>query len=424
MKILFKNVDVLFENGTWQKCICVATDGAEISYVGRNVPQGQFDRVIDGSGKLLMPGLYNCHCHTPMSLFRGIGEDLPLEDWLEQKIYPAEERLNDEKAYYGTLLSCAEMIKNGIVSVSDMYFFSDGVVKGLIESGMKANFCRSIVSFDENEDCENNTRVREAISAYENYHNAENCRIKIDMGLHAEYTTTEKMTRYVAELAKKLGAGIQIHLSETGKEHEDCIARRGMTPTRFFKECGVFESRVNAAHCVHLTQCDRQILSSNHASIAHNPTSNLKLCSGIGNLRTWQNSGINVTLGTDGAGSNNNLDILKELNLCALLARYKTQDPTYPPAASLIPIATVNGAISQGRQDCGQIKSGYRADMILIDMNKVSNVPCYEIPYGLIYSASGNDVCLTMCDGEILYENGEFTTLDVQRIISHVKELM
>lgn len=424
MKILFKNFTVLFEDGRSESGINVSTNGSVISYVGKDIPEEDFDRVIDGYGKMLIPGMYNCHCHTPMSLFRGIGEDLPLKAWLEEKIYPAEDKLDDEKAYIGTLLSCCEMIKNGIISVSDMYFCSHGVIKALRQSGMKANFGRCIVSFDENADPKSDSRIKEAIEIYDLYHNCDDGRIKIDMSLHAEYTNTEKTCRYVASLAAERNIGIQLHLSETLAEHEECTARRKMTPTEFFLNTGVLDNPVLAAHCVHISESDAEILAEKKATIAHNPTSNLKLASGIGNLLMWKKHGINVVLGTDGAASNNNLDILKELNLCALLARHKSCDPTFPPADSLLPLCSLNGAISQGRTLCGAIKEGYRADIVLIDMDRVSNIPCYTPSYGLVYSCLGSDVCLTMCDGKILYENGEFTTLDVQKIKASAKELM
>ncbi len=424
MNILFKNISVIYENGNTEHGVNISVNGKYIDYIGKTEPESTFDRVIDGKGKLLMPGLYNTHCHSSMSIFRGIGEDLPLQRWLEEKIYPAEDKLNDEKAYRGSMLACAEMIKNGIVSFSDMYFFCDGTVKAVAESGMKANISRSVVSFDPSADPVEDQRANEGLELFKKHHKSCDGRILIDMSLHAEYTNTEKMARYLADVCKDLGANMHIHLSENKKEHDECIAKRGMTPTEFFASCGVFDSPTTAAHCVYITPNDAEILASNRATAAHCPVSNMKLASGVADLKLWRDSGLNITLATDSAASNNTLDIFKELSTCALIHRGITKEPSFPSAGSLIPYVTVNGAISQGRADCGRIAVGCKADIILIDMDAVNNVPSYDPLYSLVYSVNSSNVCLTMCDGEILYENGEFTQIDIEKIISNVKELL
>ncbi len=424
MNILFKNITVLFEDGHSEKNINVLTQGKHIAYIGKDIPGVPTDRTIDGTGKMLIPGLYNCHCHSAMSLFRGIGEDLPLQRWLEEKIYPAEDLLTSEKVYYGSLLACAEMIRNGIVSFSDMYFLCDATAKAVSESGIKANISRSVVSFDENADIGSDSRVNEATELFKSYHNSCDGRILIDMALHAEYTNTEKMSRHLARISAELGTVMHVHISETQKEHEECIARRGMTPTEFFDSCGVFESPTVAAHCVYITSNDAKIFSEKNVTVAHCPVSNLKLASGVGDLKMWTEHGINVALGTDGAASNNTLDILKELNISALIHRGTSRDPAFPLASSLLPYATENGAKAQGRPDCGKIKVGYKADFAVIDLNTVNNVPSYDPVYSLIYSVNSSNVIMTVCDGQILYENGEFTTVDIEKAIANVKELM
>ncbi len=424
MNILFKNITVLYEDGTSRKNMNLSVKDKFIDRISDCPIDGTFDRVIDGDGKMLIPGLYNCHCHSPMSLFRGIGEDLPLQRWLEEKIYPAEDKLDGDKARAGTVLACAEMIKNGIVSFSDMYFFCDSIADTVASSGMKANISRCVVSFDPNADVTADTRCTEGVDLFKKYHKSSDGRILIDMALHAEYTNTEPMTRHVADIAKQLGANMHIHLSETKKEHEECIARRGMTPTEFFASCGAFDVPTTAAHCVYITPSDADILAEKGVNIAHCPVSNLKLASGIGDLGLWIGHGVNITMGTDGAASNNTLDVLKEISTAALIHRGKSLDPSFPTAQSLLPYATVNGAISQGRTDCGRIKEGYKADLVLIDMDAVNNVPSFDPVYSLIYSVNSSNVIMTVCDGEILYDNGEFTTVDIEKALSDVKELM
>lgn len=378
---------------------------------------GAYDRTIDCRGRLMLPGFYNAHSHAAMTLFRGYGEDMPLDRWLNEKIFPAEDRLTSEAVYTASLFACAEMIKNGIVSFSDMYFFCDRTIEAVERCRMKANISRSIVSFDEGEDPAKSSRFIESKELFEHYHLAGGGRIRVDMSLHAEYTNTKRMSRYLADYAKSVGAGIQIHLSETKKEHDECIARHGMTPTEFFEEAGVLDSPVTAAHCVWITDSDAEILARHNASIAHNPTSNLKLGSGVMDLSQAEAHGINVCLGTDGTASNNTLSILKELQLAAILHKGIKRAPEKHPAAEFIEMATRNGALSQGRQDAGRIESGFRADIILLSLDSVNNIPLYSPEHTVVYSAENSDVCLTMADGEILYENGEYKTIDIEKTI-------
>lgn len=415
MKILFQDVALIDKD--IDSRFYVATDGAYITYVGDRKPaDNDFDRVIDGRGRLLTPAFYNAHTHAAMTLFRGYGEDLPLDKWLNERIFPAEDRLNEERVYYGVLLAIAEMIRNGIVSFSDMYFFCDAAVRAVAESGIKANISRSVVSFDKVADFTADTRMKEGIDLFQRYHNACDGRIRIDMSLHAEYTNVAEGVRYLADVAHDLGARVQIHLSETEKEHKECIARHGTTPTEFFFENGLFRSPVTAAHCVYLTDSDRKIMAENGATAVHNPVSNLKLGSGIMPLRHTLDAGINVALGTDGAASNNRLDLLREMQLAALLEKGCSRRPDNITAKDVFGLATVNGARAQGRDDCGEIAVGRRADILLWDTAALHNLPVYDYYTMLSGSAGASDVTLTMADGHILYEDGVYTTLDVEKL--------
>ena len=424
MSILFKNVHLTEKYGYQSSSVNLLVDGEKITYIGKDLPQIQADRVIEGNGNLLLPGFYNAHCHSAMTLFRGYGDDLPLSRWLNEKIFPAEDRLNDERVYFGSLLAIAEMIRGGVVSFSDMYFFLDATAQAVMESGIKANLSRSIVSFDPDIDVENDSRIAEAVDVYKRWNGECDGRIKIDMSLHAEYTNVEKCCRYLGKLAKDLGAGIQLHASETESEHRECIERHGVTPIKFFEETGVLDVPVTAAHCVWVTEDDMRIMKEHGVTVAHNPVSNLKLGSGIMPYRKMKEIGVNVALGTDGAASNNRLSILRELQYATLLHKGAELDPTVTLARDAIDMATLNGAISQGRYDCGEIKVGNRADLVLIDMNSIGNIPSYDFESTVCYSAAESDVLMTVCDGRILYDNGSYTSIDEERLRREAKRVI
>ncbi len=412
MKILLKNATTL----SGKNCDFL-TDGKYISKIGENIDGSDCDRVIDCKNKLIMPGLYNCHTHAAMTLFRGYGEDMPLDRWLNEKIFPAEDLLTNESVYVASELAAAEMIKNGIVSCTDMYFFCDQTVKAFSEAGIKANIGRSIVSFDENADVKNDSRVLESLRLFNEYHNFADGRIKIDMSLHAEYTNTERMSRYVAEKAKEIGANIHLHLSETEKEHRECMERRGgRTPAQFFRDCGVFDVRTTAAHCVYVTEEDIGILKEYGVTVAHNPVSNLKLGSGVMPLSAMNRKNVNIALGTDGAASNNTLDIMKEMYIAAILHKGIERKPEAHKAGEFIKMATENGARAQGRDDCGALEEGKKADIILINLDDINNIPTFDMSYTAVYSAGSSNIAMTMIDGNILYENGEFKTVDIEKI--------
>lgn len=415
MKILFSNVKLLPEGGCDpRKDYFVAVADEHIAEIADTRPAGEFDREVDGRGMLLCPGLYNAHCHSPMTLFRGYGEDLPLDRWLRERIFPAEDLLTPERVRAGAMLAIAEMVRGGIVSFTDMYFFTDTIAECVIETGVKANIGRAVMAFDPDVDMRNDVRMREAAALAEAYHGAAGGRVRVDMAIHAEYTNNQKSAAYVAEYARARGLGIQLHLSETEKEHQECIARHGRTPAEFFDALGVFDVPVTAAHCVWVSDGDIELMAARGVTAVHNPSSNLKLGSGVMPLRKLLDAGVNVALGTDGAASNNTLDLFKELHLAAILHKGVNRRPEGTRAAEIWRMATRNGALSQGRPDCGTLEVGARADLILVDLESLNNLPAYDFYGTLVYSAGGADVALTMADGRILYERGEYKTLDVE----------
>lgn len=420
MKILFKSATVITPDGSYKAGCDVAVDGTRISFVGEGAT-GNFDRVISCEGKLLTPAFYNIHCHSPMTLFRGIGDDLPLQDWLEKKIYPAEDKLTPESVKVGTELAIAEMIRGGVVSFSDMYFFSDETAKVVADLGVKTNIARCLLSFNENDSIKGNSRFDEAAALAREFNGACDGRIIVDMSVHAEYTNKAKFLSEVAEYAHTNDLGMQVHVSETESEHEACKERNGgRTPVEFLRDCGILipskTKAATAAHCVWVTDEDMEIMAENRVTVAHNPVSNLKLASGVAPVEKMLSHGVNVGFGTDGAASNNALSVLRELQTAALIHRGVNRKADLIKTSDICKMAWENGAVAQGRPDCGKIEVGCRADIILIDLDSLNNIPMYD-PYSAIaFSADSRDVSLTMCDGKILFENGEYTTLDVEKL--------
>ena len=425
MTTLIRNVKLLGEYGFGDKIVSVIVENGKYSYIGEAEPRIAVDEVIDGKGNLLIPAFYNTHCHAAMTLFRGYGEDLPLDRWLNEKIFPAEDRLTNKSVNVATKLAIAEMLANGIASFSDMYMFMDEVANAALETGIKANISRSIVSFAESDNIAKDSRFLESVQLVKDYDGAGDGRIKVDMSLHAEYTNTEQMSRFVAEYTKENNLGMQVHISETEKEHSECMERRGgRTPIEFFNDCGLLDSRTTAAHCVYLTDNDMDIIKEKNVSVAHNPVSNLKLGSGVMQFRKMLDKGINVTLGTDGVASNNNLDILKELQYAVLLGKGISRSPESVKAEEMFALATLNGAIAQGRFDCGSIKLGNKADAVLLNLDSVNNIPSYDLYTTIAYSAKSSDVLMTMVDGKVLYKDGEYKTIDIEKLKFEAKDVI
>lgn len=423
MKTILKNATLLPEYGYGdQKCNLLIENGV-IRQITAEVIADPAAELIDCAGNLLMPAFYNIHCHAAMTLFRGYGEDLPLQRWLEEKIFPAEELLTPNSVYVATKLAIAEMLRNGIASFSDMYMFEDSVARAVLETGIKANLSRSLVSFDPAFDLKTDSRFAEAKALVKEFQNAGDGRLKIDLSLHAEYTNLPRYCAEVGEYAAAHGLGMQLHLSETEKEHVECVARHGKTPTAFFNDLGVLNTPTTAAHCVYVTDEDIAIMAEKGVTAAHNPVSNLKLGSGVMPIRKMLDAGVNVGLGTDGVASNNRLDILREMQTAAILHKGVNRDPAIVKAHEMPALATVNGAKAQGRDDCGRVEVGMRADLILIDRDSLHNMPTYDDYAMLAYSADSRDIQMTMVDGRILYRNGEYTLIDEERLRYESREV-
>lgn len=424
MKLLFKNCDIIATEGgdyRWIKNGFLGIDGAVIDYIGEEKPTAAYSLEKDMSGKLLAPGLINCHGHTPMVLLRGIGSDLPLHEWLFEKMIPVEDRFTAEDIRVGNLLALLEMISCGTTSYSDMYFETQTAVENAVSSGIRANLCRPVQSFDANEKYADNFRAKQSIELFRAYHGAADGRIQIDFAIHAEYTSfSHEIEAYSAD-CKAMGGRMHLHLSETNREHDECIKKYGKTPAEWFRDLGTFDSPTAAAHCVCVSETDMEILKSKNVSVIHNPTSNLKLGSGFAPIPKMLDMGINVALGTDGAASNNNLNMLEEMHLASIMHNGYTHDPVLMKPAQVLKMATANGAKLQGRDDTGSLEVGKKADIVAFDLDKPHLIPNFDPLALLTYAVQGSDVCMTMVDGNILYENGEFLTMDEEKIRYEVK---
>ncbi len=393
------------------------TDG-KISYISQSPPEEPADRVIDGRGMALMPGLINCHAHIPMTPLRGYGDDHNLTEWLNDYIFPKEDLWDDRAIRAATLLGLAEMLRFGTTSVSDMYYFSDTVCKCVDEVGIKGNISRSVTVFEDDYCFDKHAPSQEMVALKEKWHGHDNGRILVEASIHAEYTSFDKVWQGLAEYAINEGIGMQVHVSETQNEHESCLDKYGLTPAQILDVSHVWDTRAVAAHCVYLTDEDMELFARRGVSPVHCPNSNLKLASGIAPVRKMLDKGLNVTLGTDGVSSSNNADLFEAIKLAALLSNGSTLDPTSLTAYQALKLATVNGAKAQGREnECGMIAPGLDADLIMLDFTQPHLIPCHNPISNLVYAASGHDVCLTMVRGRILYENGVYPTIDMESVL-------
>ena len=419
--MLFHDITVLMEDFTIGTHKYVAVKDDRIVYIGDEAPKEDFGRIIDGKGKLLMSGFYNAHGHSPMSLLRGYGENLALDRWLNERIFPFEAKLTEDSVYAGTLLTMAESLRYGIVSTTDMYNWVDGMVRAAEESGAKMNLGISIMNFGDGDlwdlDC-----FKKLKYGVETYQGAFGGRLIMDSSLHAEYTNTDKSARQLAEYTKDNGLRMQIHVSETKSEHEECKGRHGMTPTAWLADMGLLDTPATLAHCVWIEDDDVRIIGEKGATVAANPTSNLKLASGVCDVQRLLDAGVNVAIGTDSVASNNSLNFIESMKLFAIAPKMMYNAPEAVSPVEALKAATVNGARSQGRDDCGLVKEGYKADLILVDISGPWMYPVHDLINNLVYSASGSDVIMTMVDGRVLYEKGEWTTIDVEKAIALAEE--
>ena len=426
MTTLFTNVTALLmdEAFTTLRYGYVAVDGTTISYVGPNRPQGDFDQTIDCTGKVMMPGFINAHTHVPMTLMRGYGGGHDLHTWLNDYIFPAEANWDDRSLAAATGLGLAEMIASGVTCIADMYMRTGVIAQQVLDAGISANLSVGGVYFgdpadfspDKCGDCANQKAVTEE------WHMAGDGQIIADASIHGEYTSSAPLWQWMADYAQAHKLGMHVHISETKKEHEECKAHRGgLTPIQILDQYGVWDTRAIAAHCVYTTPEDWAIMADKGVSCVHNPYSNLKLGSGVAPIPAMMEAGVNVALGTDGVSSHNSTDLFADMKLAAILHNGVACDPKAFTTRQALELATVNGARALGR-DTGRIEAGAVADLILVDLDAPNLIPCHDEAEDLVFSANGSNVWMNMARGKVIYRNGEFLTLDLDKIKTEVKQ--
>ena len=414
MNILIKNVHLLEDGPSVRRDVYI--EGNCIAGLDQ-APEGfTADTVIDGSHKICMPGLVNAHTHAYMSVFRNYADDLPFEQWLFEKIAPLEDALTPEQSYWGNMLSIVEMIRTGTTCFVDMHMFPRMSVKACADTGIRALISRGLVGSDRHDEG-GVWRLEEAFDEEEFARSEPKANVRFALGPHAIYTCGEDFLRFLAETAAERGMAINMHLSETQNEFDTCIREHGLTPTAYVQKLGLLDVPAILAHCVYLTDADMEILKTSGASIVTNPASNMKLGNGFAPVPEMLRQGINVCLGTDGASSNNALNMFRELGLMTLTQKGAARDSLVLSAEETLRIAVENGYKAIGMGDtAGRIETGRIADLILLDEDAPNFLPKHNWKAALAYSSTGYEVTDTIVNGQILMRERQLTTIDEERV--------
>lgn len=394
-----------------------------IEYVGKSLSHDDirkspvyFDREIDCQGNVLMPGFKNAHTHSAMTGMRSYADDMPLQEWLETKIFPLEAKLTDNDIYVLTQLSVLEYLTSGITAVFDMYLSPYESARACEEIGFRMVNVSGINKFG--------PTLEEMEKRYLEL-NKDNGFSFYRMGFHAEYTCTKELLTEISALAKKYNAPLWAHNSETKKEFDECVERYGMTPTELMDSLGMFDNGGGGYHCVYLSDNDIEIFKKHNLTVVTNPGSNTKLASGVAPLSKYLEAGINIAIGTDGPSSNNCLDMFREMFLVTGLAKLNDKNASAMPPKEVLKMATVNGARCMGLNDCDTLSKGKKADIIMIDLHQPNMQPLNNIVDNIVYSGSKTNIKMTMIDGKILYENGKFNCgFEAEEIYNKANEVM
>lgn len=394
-------------------------EGDRITYIGEQLPDApdSFTQTYDGKHRLIMPGLINTHNHAPMSLLRGFADDLALQVWLEEKMWPNEAKFTEQDVEYGTKLSIIEMLKSGTTCYVDMYDRMDVVATCVEQAGIRASLTRGIIGFGGRE--VQDEKLNEAKTFAKNWHGKADGRITTMMSPHSPYTCTPDYIERIVEAAHELSLPIHTHLSETKKEVDDHVQQYGIRPVEHLMSIGVFSRPCLVAHAVHLNDEEIEILREHQVHVSHNPSSNLKLASGIARVPDLLEAGVNVAIGTDSSASNNNLDMFDEMRLAALIHKGASLEPTVVPAMQTLRMATVNGALALSLPDIGRLEVGMKADFIAIDIDLPHFYPHHQMDHfvsHLVYSAVGSDVTDVWVDGKQVVRDRQVLTLDEEKV--------
>ncbi|MGN0641566.1 MAG: amidohydrolase family protein [Huintestinicola sp.] len=401
MKIKLKNARILDTDSMTVYKGCAVTENGRISYAGTEEYSGASDREIDLGGNLIMPGFVNAHTHSPMTFLRSYAEDLPLDRWLNEAVFPNEAKLTADDIYVLTKAAVLEYLTSGTTACFDMYYHPEAMAAAFTEMGFRCVFCGAVNNFSESV---------ERLEDYYNKYNGGSELISYKLGFHAEYTTSREIMEGIASLAEKYHAPVWCHSSETKAEVEGCISRYGMTPTALFESLGLYNYGGGGFHCVYMTAEDIDIFRRRNLTAVTNPCSNAKLASGIAPLAELSAAGVDIAVGTDGPASNNALDMFREIYLAAVMQKLKNSDAAAMPAETVLRGALVGGA-KAAQLNCGKIAAGYNADLCVIDLQKPNMQPLLDgdrIVKNLVFSCSKDNVMMTMVNGRILYEKDEF----------------
>ena len=423
MGIVLKNILALLPEG--DRDVIHETDiyieGSRIASIGKKPEGFSEDKVIDGKDRLAIPGLVNCHTHSYMSFMRNVADDLSFMDWLFGTIDPIEQKMTDEDTYWGACLAIIEMMKSGTTCFNDMQMNIHQTTRAVKESGMRAVISRGLVGSGSDE--AGQMRLRQA---YEERDAAADCdRLTFMLGPHAPYTCDDGFMRIVSEEAKKNNMRIHVHLSESESEIEQIREKYHCTPIEMAEKNGLFDVPAVAAHCVQITESDMDILKRKDVSVVTNPASNMKLGNGFAPVPEMLEKGINVCIGTDGAASNNSLNLFHEMSLLALIHKGVKRTPQCISAGETIRIATINGAKALGlEREIGSLEEGQKADIAILNLNKASLTPRNNLIAGLSYSANGSEVETVIIDGEITMEDRKILTMDEELVYKKIDEII
>lgn len=420
MNVRFYNARILtMADGFRIRAGEVWVKGSRIIHVGLEEEEPEplcWDREIDVQGNLLMPGFKDAHTHSAMTFLRSFADDLPLQEWLHQKVFPMEAKLTPEDIYHLCRLAILEYLTSGITANFDMYLTPDTMVQASVDCGFRTVICGAVNDFTQS--------VEEMDRWYQKYNHYHEL-IGYRLGFHAEYTTSREILEGIAALAKKYQAPVYTHLAETEEEVKGCLERNGRTPAAYLDSLGMFDYGGGGFHCVHMTEQDMDILKNRGVWAVTNPASNLKLASGIAPVCAMDEKGIGIAIGTDGAASNNCLDMFREMFLVTGLAKLRERDAAAMDANRVLAMAVSDGAKAMGLSDCDTLEPGKKADLIIIDLNSPNMQPLNRITKNLVYSGSKQNVKLTMVNGKILYEDGVFDVgADPEEIYAKANEII
>ena len=401
----------------------IAIKNDKMIYVGKKskAPRKRAEKIIDGRGKLAMPGLVNCHTHLAMNLFRGIAEDKPLERWLEETIWPLEAKLKPRDVCDGALLGCLEMIKGGTTTFADMYFHEDQLAKAVEKSGLRAVLAQGIL--EAGDPSRGEKMLQKSVDFARKYKGYADGRVTAHLGPHTLYTCSSELLAKVRQKASELNVGIHIHLAESEENVNQTKQKHGLPEVELLEKIGFLGSDVLAAHCIHLTKREMQLLAKHNVKVSYNPVANMKIAQGTAKIKDLLDLGVTVGVGTDGPASNNNLDMFQSMKVGALLQKQYYEDPTVLPAQTVLKMATIDGAKALGlEKTVGSLEVGKKADVILIDFKRPHLTPVHDPYANIVYSAGGSDVDTVIVDGKILMENKNVKTLDEEGVLQKTQK--